>query len=99
MLHHHDTKKAIMTEAPIQIRNPEVVRDIRALAELKGMALTDVIADAVRRELDEARATKQASAAERLRKIDEIVRRFNALPVTGPLLTDDDLYDEAGLPK
>ena len=29
----------------------------------------------------------------------ETVRRFQALPIVGPLLTDDDLYDEHGLPK
>jgi hypothetical protein len=88
-----------MNEAPIQIRNPEVFRDIRALAELKGMALTDVMADAVRRELDEARATKQVKATERMRRVEATLARFDAIPNTGPLLRDDDLYDENGLPK
>ena len=32
-------------------------------------------------------------------EIEGILRRFRALPRTGPLLGDDDLYDEDGLPK
>jgi hypothetical protein len=32
-------------------------------------------------------------------EVDEIVERFKALPTIGPMLTDDDLYDEWGLPK
>jgi hypothetical protein len=95
----HDISSSIMTEAPIQIRNPDVVRDIRALAELTGTPLTDAVANAVRARLDQIRAAKEARIADKIRKVDEIVRRFNALPVTGPLLTDVDLYDEDGLPK
>jgi len=35
----------------------------------------------------------------RLAAVRDIVERFNALPVVGPLLTDADIYDEDGLPK
>jgi hypothetical protein len=41
----------------------------------------------------------EAEVERRLRVIRELVTQFNALPVVGPLLTDDDLYDEDGLPK
>ena len=34
-----------MTNAPIQIRNPDVIRDIRALAEQRGQLLTAVLAE------------------------------------------------------
>ena len=88
----------IMT-APIQIKNPDVVRDIRLLAELMHRPITDVVAEAVRIKLAEAQRAKEADIAERLRQIAEIHKRIAALPRIGPLLTDADLYDEDGFPK
>jgi hypothetical protein len=82
-----------MTDAPIQIRNPDVVRDIPALAERLGLPLTHVIADAVRRRLAEAVGNKaDAQAAARRRVVD-------ALAVTGPMLKDDDVCGPDGLPR
>lgn len=83
--------------APVQIRKQDVVRDIRELASLKGVPLTDAVADAVRVELERARRISQAAA--RLRSVREIVDQLHRLPVVGPPLTDDDLYDEDGFPK
>ena len=87
----------IMT-APIQIKNPDVVRDIRLLAELMHRPITDVVAEAVRVKLVEAQRVRQADITERLRKVAEIQERIAALPRIGPLLTDADFYDEDGLP-
>ncbi|MCU1326055.1 MAG: hypothetical protein JWN34_1425 [Bryobacterales bacterium] len=84
---------------PIQIRNDDVVRDIRLLAELTGKSITEVVADSVRARLAEAQANKRGEMARKLAGIREIQRRVAALPNVGPLLTDDDLYDEHGLPK
>jgi hypothetical protein len=82
---------------PVQIRNQDVVRAIRELASLKGVALTDAVAEAVRSELRRARHLK--AAREKEREIDELVRRFKELPKVGPMLTDRDLYDEDGMPR
>ena len=87
----------IMT-APIQIKNPDVVRDIRLLAELTRRPITDVVAEAVRERLAEAQLARQADIKERLRKVAEIQERIAALPRIGPLLTDADFYDEDGFP-
>lgn len=84
---------------PIQIRNQDVVRDIRRLAELKQQPITDVVAEAVRAKLDEAQRAREARTAERLRRISEIQEEIARLPMVGPLLTDADLYDEDGLPR
>lgn len=88
-----------MTEAPIQIRKADVVRDIRELAELTHRPITEAVASAVRAELDR---TRQATAEERERRslaVRAIQERIRKLPIVGPLLTDDDLYDADGLPK
>jgi hypothetical protein len=88
-----------MKDAPIQIRNPEVTRAIRALAERKGQPITEAVAEVVLAELRRLEGVDEAEVQRRLRAVDDIVRRFNALPVVGPLLTDDDLYDDDGFPK
>ena len=84
--------------APIQIRKPDVVRDIRLLAELMHQPITDVVAEAVRIKLAEAQRVRQADITERLRKVAEIQERIAALPRIGLPLTDADFYDEDGLP-
>ncbi len=86
-----------MTETPVQIRKPAVIRDIRELAALKGQAMTDVVADAVRGEL--TRARRASSAEEKRKAVRAIVEELHRLPRLGPPLTDDDLYDENGLPR
>ena len=83
--------------APVQIRKPEVVRDIRELAALTGLPITDAVADAVRAELKRARASR--SIEQRRDAVDRIVRDLHRHPQVGEPLTDDDLYDEDGLPR
>ncbi|HEV2533667.1 type II toxin-antitoxin system VapB family antitoxin [Phenylobacterium sp.] len=82
---------------PIQIRNEEVARDIRELAALTRRPITEAVATAVRTEL--ARARRRENTEDRRREIDRLLAEFRALPKTGRMLTDDDLYDESGLPK
>jgi len=88
-----------MNDAPIQIRNPEVVRAIRALAEKTGKPITATVAEAVDAALQRQDVVDDREVQQRLRAIHEAVERFHALPVIGPTLTDDDLYDEDGFPK
>ena len=83
----------------IEIGNPEVVRDIRLLAEIMHQPIDDVVADAVRAKLGEAQRAREVVVAERLRRVSEIQERIAALPRIGPMLTDEDLYDEDGLPR
>jgi hypothetical protein len=90
---------AVMNDAPIQIRNPEVTRAIRELAEKKGQPITEVVADAVQAELARLGDAQEAEVQRRIAKAEAIVARFRALPKLGPPLIDDDLYDEDGLPK
>jgi hypothetical protein len=88
-----------MSEAPIQIRKPEVARAIRRLAQKKGQAITDAVADVVNAELCRLEDASEAEAQRRIARAKQIVARFQALPTLGPVPTDDDFYDEAGFPK
>lgn len=83
---------------PVQIRNDEVARDIREFAGLLGRPITEAIGSLVRMELVRLRR-RMTPAAERERRIDQILAEIRALPKLGPPLTDDDLYDEDGFPK
>lgn len=88
-----------MTEAPIQIRNPHVIRDIRALAEKLERPITEVVAEAVRRRLAEEEAQDQEGQAARRRRLADILTRIDAQPRLGPRLTDSDFYDCEGFPR
>ena len=81
---------------PIQIRNEEVVREIREAAALSRRTMTEVVAEGVR--MFHERERRRAGRDERDRRIDEIMARVRALPRTGEDLTDADLYDEDGFP-
>ena len=88
-----------MTDAPIQIRNPDVVRDIRALADRLGLPMTDVVAEAVRRRLTEENARADEARIDRKKRALDVLARIDALPQSGVLLTDADLYDAEGFPR
>ena len=88
-----------MKSIPIRIRNPDVVRDIRALADRPGLPITEVVADAVRRRLQNEPGKASDAQAAAQRRVADVLARIDALTVTGPILTDDDLYGPDGLPR
>ena len=85
--------------APIQIRREDVVRDLRELAALRRQPITETIAQITRAELKRARLGETVD--ERERAVDASIARFQAAVQKhgGRMLTDDDLYDENGLPR
>ncbi len=85
--------------APVQIRKAETVERLRRLAEVEGKTITDLVDEMVRERDARLTAKREADFERRLSAVRETVQRFQALPVVGPLLTDDDFYDEDGLPK
>jgi hypothetical protein len=88
-----------MTDAPIQIRNPDVVRDIRILAARLGLPMTEVVADAVRRRLAEEDGRVGAAQAGLAKRLADVLASIDALPHTGRPLRDEDLYHADGLPR
>lgn len=85
--------------APVQIRKAATVERLRRLAAVEGKSITELVDEMVRERDERLTAVREADIERRLAAARETVRRFQALPIVGPLLTDDDLYDEDGLPK
>lgn len=87
----------------ISIKDPETERLIRLYARRTGQSLTAAVRDAARRALttiEPPSVSESDSPAEaKAQRIKAILKRMDALPRTGKLLTDDDLYDELGLPR
>ena len=85
--------------AVIQIKRSEVTEEVRALAALTGVSITDAIGIAVKRQLEIERAKADLRLAKRRKEVGKLLNEIRRLPVVGPRLTDEDLYDENGLPK
>lgn len=86
---------AAIMNAPVQIRKPDVIRALRERASARGLTITELVETLLAD--DSARHT--AEIQEKIHKAKAIIAEFQALPTIGPLLTDDDFYDEDGLPK
>jgi len=76
----------------LNLKDPEVYRLARELADLRHTTATGAVRSALRETLDRDRSHKEG-LAERLMAIG---RRSAARPE--PFLCDEDLYDEQGLP-
>ena len=85
--------------APVQIRKSETVERLRRLAALEGKTITELVDDMARERDVRQLAERQADIDTRRRGVEEAVRRFQNLPIIGPLVSDDDFYDENGLPR
>ena len=85
--------------APIQIKRPEVTGDIRRLAALTRLSITDAIATAVRNQLAVEMVKADVRLARRQRVSDQALSELRRLPVVGRDLSDSDLYDSNGLPR
>lgn len=85
--------------SPIQIKRPDVAADIRALADLAGLSITDAVGIAVREKLGKERARASAALAGRHKEIQKGLAKLRRLPIVGPAIKDGDLYDSEGLPK
>jgi antitoxin VapB len=83
----------------LNIRDREVHRLARAVAEATGETMTEAVKKALRERLAKV---GQVDEAERQRKVEALLamgRRFRELPVEDPRPIDEILaYDENGLP-
>lgn len=87
-----------MTRA-IQVKRADVVADVRELAAILGVSLTDAIHEAVRVKLLAEQTALMAEREAGQREADEILAKIRSAPRVGRPMTDEDLYDVEGLPK
>ncbi len=77
----------------MNIKDPEVRELAMELARRRHTTATGAVRDALREALERDQTTRDGM----LERMKEIAQRSAARPE--PFLTDDDLYDERGLPK
>lgn len=79
----------------LSIKNDRADQLARELSELTGESLTDAVVNSLERRLAEERRSRR-----RRRSIDDLVDRFNQLPVLDSRSADEIVgYDEHGLPS
>ena len=94
----------------LNIKDAETTRLVRELVELTGESQTEAVRRAVRERLDRERIERESRAAgtteERRREFERMcaeVRKINdrveSQRSSRHSLTEDDLYDEHGMPK
>lgn len=83
---------------PIQIRREDAVRDLRELSARRGQSITDLVAELAQRALEQEKRLASLAQSD---GVATTVARFQAAvrAQKGRPLTDDDLYDENGLPR
>ena len=84
---------------PVQIRRQDVIEDIRELAELTGMSMTEAIGMAVKTQLAAERSKAATNISSRRKRAEAALAELRSLPVVGPGIPDDDLYGPDGLPR
>lgn len=80
--------------ATMNIKDPTVHADAQRLAARRGVSLTEAVRQAVDEALRRDRATDEGYVARAMAAAREIREAAN-----GSFLTDQDLYDDDGLPR
>ena len=83
----------------LNIRDPEVHRLARAVADATGETMTEAVRTALAERLKRVSEAPEAERRRRIEAIRDLQRRFAELPVEDPRPIDEILaYDEHGLP-
>lgn len=83
----------------LNIRDPEVHRLARAVADATGETMTEAVRKALAERLKRVSEAPEAERRRRIEAIRDLQRRFAELPVEDPRPIDEILaYDEHGLP-
>jgi hypothetical protein len=83
----------------LNIKDPKTTALVTELAQLTGRSKTEAIRLAVEAAIAREKAGKQEEIARKIARIHDIVARGRTLVRPEDMLTDDDMYDENGLPK
>jgi len=91
-----------MTMRQLNIKDPELVREVADAAAAAGLSKTEIVRRAVRAFRQRpagSDATRDADVDARMARALEIRAAFAVLRGPGDWPTDDDLYDSSGLPR
>ncbi len=80
----------------LSVKHPEADRLARDLARATGETITEAVITSLRERL--ARETGGTRPEARIAQMRAIARRVSMMPVLDPRATEQNLYDEAGLP-
>jgi hypothetical protein len=86
----------------LNIKDPEVARKARRLAELTHTSITAAVSEALDKSLKSAEHKASLDRDARERRVDEAIRRFQeSIPPDAPSYEEvmADMYDENGAPK
>jgi antitoxin VapB len=83
----------------LNIKDPKTTALVTELAEITGRSKTEAIRLAVEAALAREKAAKEEEIARKIARVRDIVARACKLVRPEDVLTDDDIYDENGLPK
>ena len=81
--------------APVQIRHPETAEELRTFAQREGKTITTFVQDL----LHLYKRSQDSDLQQRIQAIRAIQDRVAALPRLEPWPTNDDFYDEDGMPR
>jgi antitoxin VapB len=79
----------------LNLKDPEVYRLARELAERRGTSMTAAVRAALAEAVEREPAHRGRATVDELRELARRVRDSG----DEPFLTDDDLYDDLGLPR
>ena len=82
----------------LNIKDPQTIANVTELARLTGRSKTDVVREAVEEKLRAQTEGRTKSGKSRMALIRDIQARVQALGPIAPY-SDDEFYDEYGLPK
>ena len=82
----------------LNIKNAETEKLVRELARRRGQGITEALTDVVRREVErERKRLRPDDMSARMRRIDEIVKRYNSLPMLDDRSDDEIIgYNDQG---
>jgi len=83
----------------LSIKNEEVERKVRRLAEATGLGVTEAIDEAVTEKLARVEKATEAEVQAKLKALDAIIEKYGPFPRLDQKAIDDELYDEHGLPR
>lgn len=84
-----------MSMATMNIKDPAIHAAAQRLAQARGISMTEAVRQAIDEALERIEPVKDDAWIARVLELARLVREAS----DEPFLTDDDLYDEFGLPK